>query len=118
MKGYSMYSKIQQMKEAGFSQRAVARTLRVHRNTVKRYWNMPAEEYRRERERVSRSSALDRRREQIVRWLREYPDLTAAQICDWLKEHYRENYKERTVSRYVRQLREAYAFEKEERGRD
>ena len=118
MKGYSMYSKIQQMKEAGFSQRAVARTLRVHRNTVKRYWNMPAEEYRRERERVSRSSALDRRREQLVRWLREYPDLTAAQICDWLKEHYRENYKERTVSRYVRQLREAYAFEKEERGRD
>ncbi len=34
------------------------------------------------------------------------PDLTAAQVCDWLREHCREEVRERTVSRYAKQLRE------------
>lgn len=118
MKGYCMYSEIQQLKEAGFSQRAVAKRLDIHRNTVKRYWEMSADEYRQEHEQIRRSSALDQRREQILGWLREYPNLTAAQVCDWLKEHYGEDYTERTVSRYVRGLREKYQLRKEERGRD
>lgn len=118
MKGYCMYSEIQQMKEAGFSQRAVARMLDIHRKTVKRYWKMSADEYREEHEQIRRSSMLDRRREQILRWLREYPDLSAAQVCDWLKEHYDEAYTERTVSRYVRELREKYQLRKEGRKRD
>ena len=40
-----MYSEIHQLKEAGFSQRAVARMLDIHRKTVKRYWKMSADEY-------------------------------------------------------------------------
>ena len=118
MKGYCMYSEIHQLKEAGFSQRAVARMLDIHRKTVKRYWKMSADEYRQELEQIKRSSALDQRQEQILRWLREYPNLTAAQVCDWLKEHYGEDYTERTVSRYVRGLREKYQLKKEERGRN
>ena len=73
MKGYHVYSKIQQFRTAGFSQRQVAR---------------------------------------ILEWLREFPDLTAAQVCDWLREHYREDVSERTVSRYVKQLREEYGLKK------
>ena len=118
MKGYCMYSEIQQMKEAGFSQRAVARTLDIHRKTVKRYWEMSADEYQQEHEHVRRSSALDQRREQILQWLREYPGLTAAQVCDWLKEHYGETYSERTVSRYIRGLRDKYQLNRVEHGRD
>lgn len=34
--------------------------------------------------------------------------MTAAQVCDWLKEHYEEAHAERTVSRYVKELREEY----------
>ena len=33
-------------------------------------------------------------------------------MCDWLKEHYREEVSERTVSRYVKQLREEYGLKK------
>lgn len=40
MKGYNVYSKIQQMREAGFSQRAIANALGINRKTVKRYWDM------------------------------------------------------------------------------
>ena len=43
--------------------------------------------------------------EAIVRWLSIYPTITAAQISDWLKELYCENFTERTVSRYVKELR-------------
>ena len=118
MKGYCMYSEIQQMKEAGFSQRAVARALDIHRKTVKRYWEMSVDEYQQEQERIRRSSTLDQRRERILGWLREYPGMTAAQVRDWLKEHYGEDYSERTVSRYVQGLREKYQLNKHEQGRD
>lgn len=37
MKGYHVYSKIQQFRMAGFSQRQVARRLGINRKTVKRY---------------------------------------------------------------------------------
>ena len=35
MKGYHVYSKIQQFRSAGFSQRQVARRLGINRKTVK-----------------------------------------------------------------------------------
>ena len=34
--------------------------------------------------------------------------MSAAQVCDWLKEHYKEYFAERTVSRYVKNLRKEY----------
>jgi len=38
--------------------------------------------------------------------------VSAAQICDWLKEHYNADYQERTVSRYVKELREVHNLPK------
>ena len=102
MKGYNVYSKIQQFRVAGFSQRQVARRLGINRKTVKRYWEMPVDEYEEMSQGVCRMQALDKYQAQILRWLREFPDMTAAQVWDWLKEHYREEASERTVSRYVK----------------
>jgi hypothetical protein len=42
--------------------------------------------------------------------LRAYPTLSSAQVCDWLKEHYSEDFRERTASRYVKRLREEYGL--------
>jgi transposase len=55
----------------------------------------------------------------ILHWLREFPDLTAAQVQDWLKEKYPE-YKvgESTVRSYVRCLREDYQIPRESSTRD
>ena len=112
MKGYNVYSKVHQMREAGFSQRATAKALGINRKTVKRYWNMDVDEYEYNARKIVRIRNLDVHQEQIVSWLREYPSLTAAQVCDWLKEHYQEDHAERTVSRYVKELREKYRLPK------
>lgn len=118
MKGYSVYSKIQQLKEAGFSQRRTAKALGINRKTVKRYWGMPLQNYESNRQSVVRSSVLDDYQEQIIFWLHEYPTLTAAQVCDWLKEHYQLSTSERSVSRYVKKLREEYNLKKTPSPRD
>ena len=118
MKGYNVYSKIQQFRAAGFSQRQVARRLRINRKTVKRYWEMPVDEYEEISGAVCRMQYLDKYQAQIVGWLREFPDMTAAQVWDWLKEHYREEVSERTVSRYVKQLREKYGLKKSDAPRE
>jgi len=102
------------MRQAGFSQRQVARRLGINRKTVKRYWEMPVNEYEEMSSAICRMQYLDKYQAQIIGWLREYPDLTAAQVWDWLKEHYREEVSERTVSRYVKQLREEYGLKKSE----
>ena len=112
MKGYRVYSKIQQFRSAGFSQRQVARRLGINRKTVKRYWEMPADEYEEMSGTVCRMQYLDKYQARILEWPQEFPDLTAAQICDWLRKHYREEVSERTVSRYVKQLREEYGLKK------
>jgi len=67
---------------------------------------MDVEQYEHNFRKIVRIRNLDTHRDQIVSWLREYPFLSAAQICDRLKEHYEENHAERTVSRYVKELRE------------
>ena len=112
MKGYDVYSKIQQLREAGLSQRQTAQQLGIHRKTVKRYWKIKAEAYEARRKGSRRMQQLDEYRERIIGWLREYPTLTAAQVSDWLKEHYQTDFKDRTVSRYVKRLREEYGLKK------
>lgn len=118
MKGYEMYTKIQQLKEKGFKQARVSSMLGIHRNTVKRYWNMSADKFEENTFAVNRTKLLSEYEEIIVHWLTEYPTISAAQVCDWLKEHYHEHFKERTVSRYVKDLRNKYNIKKTAHPRD
>ncbi len=118
MKGYTVYSKIQQMKQTGFSQRQVAGRLGINRKTVKRYWDMPVDEYESMNQRICRVQVLDPSESQIVQWMRAFPTLTAAQVSDWLKAHYQIKVSERTVSRYVRALREKYGLKKSQPPRE
>lgn len=66
MKGYAMYSNIQQMREAGFSQRATAKTLGINRENVNRYWSMNPDEYEKSVHGILRIQNLDPHREQII----------------------------------------------------
>ncbi len=87
MKGYHVYSKIQQFRQVGFSQRQVARQLGSNRKTVKQYWEMPVDEYEEMSSTVRRIQSLGKYRVRILEWLQEFPDLTATQVCNWLREH-------------------------------
>lgn len=118
MKGFKMYNQVQQLKELGFTRSRAAKQLNINRETVTRYWNMTADEFTIQVYRINREQLLSKYEENIISWLRQYPTMTAAQVCDWLKEHYREDIKERTVSRYVKELREKYNLKKCNHPRD
>ena len=63
MKGYNVYSKVHQMREAGFSQRAIAKALGINRKTVKRYWDMDVEQYEHNARKIVRIQNLDTHRD-------------------------------------------------------
>ena len=112
MKGYDMYCEIQQLKAKGYSLRATSKKLGIHRTTVKRYWDMEIDEYDQLACKINRQHKLDFRQDTIIGWLKENEGMSAAQIGDWLKEHYAEEYSERTVSRYVSKLRDEFGIPK------
>ena len=66
MKGYQVYSKVHQMREAGFSQRAAAKALGINRKTVKRYWDMDVDEYEHNARKIVRIRNLDSRRDRSL----------------------------------------------------
>ena len=106
MKGWQMYSRIQEMKEHGFSIRQVSRIIRVSRNTIRKYWEMTPEEYSETYKSANRMTALAAYDSIVVKWLETYPCMTAAQVRDWLDEKYQLDAAERTVRRYVSNLRD------------
>lgn len=112
MKGYSVYSQIQQLKEKGFKKTAVAKQLSINRRTVDRYWDMKADEYESNSANICKTKVLGEYENTILRWLQCYPAMSSAQVCDWLKEHYSAEFSERTVSRFVKDLRKTYDIKK------
>jgi transposase len=61
---------------------------------------------------VNRVSALMAYEPTVVRWLETYPCMTAAQVRDWLEEHYQIDASDRTVRRLVADLRQRYGITK------
>ena len=112
MKGWKMYSKIQTMKERGFSIRQVSRVIRVSRNTIKKYWDMNAEEYATSYKALNRMKALMAYEPVVLKWLESYPCMKAAQVRDWLLERYQLDAAERTVRRFVTDLRQKHGITK------
>ncbi|MCR4440859.1 MAG: hypothetical protein NUV48_01735 [Peptococcaceae bacterium] len=88
IKRWHMYSKIQVMKSEGFKQRKVAKLLQIHRNTVKKYWDMTPDEFQETILEPAKKSSLEQHKELIISWLRTYREITAAQIYDWLKPEF------------------------------
>ena len=112
MEGWKVYSRIQAMKEQGFSIRQVSRIIRVSRNTIKKYWDMDPHEYSEKYQSVNRITALSAYEPVILKWLESYPSMSAAQVRDWLEEKYQLDAAERTVRRLVAKIRESYGIPK------
>jgi len=80
-----MYIEIYQLKQLGLNISQIARKLNISRNTVYKYLDMSPEEMQAFVESVkTKRKKLDSCESQILQWLREYPDLSAARIHDWL----------------------------------
>lgn len=109
-----IYNEVHRLRNEGFTNSAIARKLKISRNRVIEYGKMsPDEFYLFDISLQGRSKKLDPFREKILEWLKEHPDLSAAQIFDWLEEKLRIDFvTEGTVRNYVNELREAYHIPK------
>jgi len=110
-----MYGEIHQLKHIGLKKTQVARHLGINIKTVNKYWLVDPDEFAKHREQSShRTQKLNQYEDVVLDWLRKFPDLTAAQVEDWLKEQYHdETIKERTVRRLVARLRAEHHIEKQ-----
>ena len=108
---WTMYFETQRLKELGLKISQIARALSLSRNTVYRYLEMDPEALDQERERRKK---LDVYTDEIVSWLKKYPDLSAAQIEDWLEEKNGKKVEacESTVRNFVRELRKKHNIPK------
>jgi len=103
-----MYNKVQSYKQMGYSIRQTARDADMDRKTVRKYWNMPQDEYVRYMAQCcERTKILDPYRNEITALLETWPNITSAIIHDRLRENHKDfapSY--RSVSMYVTALRE------------
>lgn len=112
---WEMYMEIQQLIKKGFSKSKVAEKLGVSRSTV--YRNLkrsPSDMAEWVESLQTRRKKLDTYKELVLSWLREHPDMSAAQVQDWLQERNPSlEIGDSTVRAYVRDLRNDYKIEKE-----
>lgn len=111
-KGWKLFSEIKNMKEAGFKKAQIARHMGVDYKTVSKYLDMTHDEFA-EFNKRKKKKKLDVYKDEILEWLKDYPDLSSAQITDWIKEKY--GYvpcSERSVRTYVNSLRSEYKIPK------
>lgn len=99
----------------GFSHSKIAKMLEISRPTVIKYINMTPEEFEKELIAMkSRTKKPEKYHDQILSWIKQYPDISAAQIFDWLEEEYHNLcFNESTLRNYVRFLREKHKIPKE-----
>jgi transposase len=116
----SIYNEIHRLRSEGFSNSAIARKLKISRNRVIDYGKMtPDDFYLFATSLHNRSKKLDPFQEEILGWLKEHPDLSGAQVFDWLGEKLDvSSVSEGTVRNYVNELREAYHIPKITSSRD
>ena len=110
------YGNIQKLKREGLNKSQVSRKLEIDYKTVLKYWNMSPDDFSAERSLAEvRSSKIDTFKEYILKCLREYPDMSTAQLYDWIKEKTGRDtlpFAERTMRSYVKRLRAEYDIAK------
>jgi len=100
------------MNNEGFSKRKIAEKLELDFRTVRKYLAMTPDEFDEKIFSKEKQRQLDLYEGIVTDWLKQHPDMTAAQVYDWLKEHYQVAVAERTTRRFVEGLRKKHAIPK------
>lgn len=111
---WRMYAKIQELRNKKFKKIQVAKQLGINRETVAKYWDMSPDQYA-EQNKYVRACKADIYQDIILEWLREFPDISAAQMYDWLKERTgleTLDFQQRSFRDYVKKLRKEYNIKK------
>ena len=118
--GWHMYSEIKLLKEIGLKKSQIARKLNISRPTINKYLKMSPDEFDGFiKEMKVRKKKPEPYSNEILSWLKEFPDLSAAQVFDWLEEKYKMlPFSEETLRRYIRFLRQKHNILKIPKTRD
>ncbi|SHF15080.1 hypothetical protein [Caloramator proteoclasticus] len=112
-KGWRLFSEIKNLKGNCLKKSQIARYLGVDYKTVSKYFNMTPDEFS-DLNRKRKKKKLDIYKDQILEWFSTYPDLSSAQITDWIKERYGNvPCSERSVRAYISSLRSEYKIPKQ-----
>jgi transposase len=113
--GWKMYIEIKALKDKGFSNTRISEITGKSRPTIAKYVNMTPEEFLKELEsQKARSKKPDKYKNEVLKWIKEHPKMTSAQIYDWLEEKYSKlDFNEVTLRTYVKNLRFEYDIPKE-----
>jgi transposase len=116
LKGWNLFGEVKQYKAMGLNKSQVQRALNINYKTVDKYWDMPPDEYAQLCiDAKSRSKKIDKYKDEILEWITDFRDISAAQVLDWIKERYNEiDFKERSLRLYISNLREEYNLPKAE----
>lgn len=106
------YIDIEQLQELGFNKTQIANRLDISRTTLYKYLSMTPDVLQQWLEEMrTRSKKADGYEDEIVAWLQSSPDLSSAQVMDWLQERYGNiGMCESTVRNYVRGIRENHGI--------
>ncbi|MFO8086816.1 MAG: IS21 family transposase [Bacteroidales bacterium] len=110
-----MYHNVQRLSRLGYKAAKIGRELRMDRRTVKKYLNMSEQQYMDHigREGI-RNKLLDKYEEFVKARIEDCLDASAAQVHDWLKEHYDDlpQVSEKTVFNFVLHIRKKHGIPK------
>lgn len=116
MVDWIMYGKIQELKRNGLNKSQTKRRLKIDYKTVLKYWDITPDDYAAAKAFAeSRTKKADKYKPFVIDCLEKNPDMSAAQIYDWIKE--RTNletldFQKRAFRYYVNSTREEYGIKK------
>ena len=118
MKDWMIYEKIQELKRNHLKKSQVSKRLNIDYKTVTKYWDMEPDEFSACRNRAQkRKRKADDHKDFIVSCLQKYPDMSSAQIYDWIKERTgmkKLPFRQRSFRNYVVDIRKEYGIPKPE----
>lgn len=110
-----MYHEIHRLQREGFTSAWIGRELALDRKTVKKYLAMSEQEFLElKHNQLTRKKLLDPYEDYVRTRLEDFPEASAAQVHDWLKEQFDDfaNVNEKTVFNFVLSVRNKYGIPK------
>ena len=118
MKDWMIYGKIQELKRNHLNKSQVSQRLGIDYKTVLKYWDMPPDEFAKCLNRAQRRTRrADVYKDYVVSCLQKYPDMSSAQIYDWIKERAGLKnlpFKKRSFRNYVNTIRKEHGIPRPE----
>ena len=108
-----MYHEVHKLKRDGLKPAQIARELAIDKRTIKKYLSMSEEEYMDFKySQLERKKMLDQYQDFVKTRLEQFPDASAAQVQDWLKERFDDmiNVSEKTVFNFVLSVRKKHGI--------